>query len=87
MKTTPLRCPGMSLAIAGGDQDPLVAFADGTLPTRESMATVLAHLERCQDCAVKLRVILVLRGAPIGSTYTFTPESMAANNDLANRVH
>ena len=85
LKTEPL-CDVLTPAIAGGDQEPLVAFVDGTLPSREAMATVLAHLERCQACAERLRVILVLRGAPTGGEHTFTPASMAANNRLANRV-
>ena len=72
----PEECRGLAPLEGGIGHDPLVALAAGLLEDPVDAARILMHLEQCEICAAKLRVIMIMRGVPPTGNQEITPERM-----------
>jgi hypothetical protein len=80
-------CRGLEPLEGGAGHDPLVALAAGLLEDPVDAARILMHLEQCELCAAKLRVIMIMRGVPATGNQEITPERMhELEADVERRV-
>ena len=80
-------CRGLAPLEGGIGHDPLVALAAGLLEDPVDAARILMHLEQCELCAAKLRVIMIMRGVPPTGNQEITPERMRElEADVERRV-